>query len=377
MGGVPTNVVYEDGTASFDGNNSRIEYPDPVPAYSPFSIRLKFKTNALGVIQYLFHSFGATGGIYIQIAASGFVSIRFHGFCDDSPGVIVANKWYELVISYNGARYTTYMDAIKKNSRAVVYNPDSSTLFIGARNDNFSELNGYMDIVEIYNEAFTAEEVKNLYNGQRYRDIPPQTSTYKEILNIDSRRGAIHDQYGNVITNTDVEVVRNGEIYVEKYDGDTSRLDTGSDLVGVDGVTFLVRIKPFTFGGGNRGRIINNNKFWVENLGSNQNILLTSNGSGNLQSAAGSVILNKWMLVGVTRTSDGIGNMYLDGIISGTPNANTGTPVAGTTNIFIGADSIGNNEFDGLMGRKRIIKGILSPEEISQIYTNEKQFYPN
>ena len=375
LGGVPTNVVYEDGTASFDGNNSRIEYPDPVPAYSPFSIRLKFKTNALGVIQYLFHSFGATGGIYIQIAASGFVSIRFHGFCDDSPGVIVANKWYELVISYNGAKYTIYMDAINKNSRAVVYNPDSSTLFIGARNDNFSELNGYMDIVEIYNEAFTAEEVKNLYNGQRYRDIPPQTSTYKEILNIDSRRGAIYDTYNNIFTNTKVVPERDGEIYAENYNGADSRLVFSTDIIGINSITFLCWIKPRSFGETNRGRIVDNGKFWIETLGPASNILVTSNGASNSQSTNSSVILGKWMLVGINRASTGITNIYINGKINGTPNKSTGTPVAGINSLAIGSTSAATRTSDALFGKKIIIKGLLSAEEHSQFYTSTKQYY--
>jgi len=358
IGGVPNDVIYSDGVGSFNGESSYIDFP--LNFNGTYSVRIKITTTTFALFQYLLDARknSSIGFVYIYKTSGAIFKTSGVSYINgEVSSQTTLNEEQEIVIS------GIYIS--------------SSVLTIFSQYAHGTALNGTGNLFEIYEGTLTAEEVKNLYEGERYRDISPQTSTHKKVLNIDSRRGAIYDQYGNVITNTDVEVVRDGKIYVEKYDGGTSRLDTGSDLVGVDGVTFLVRIKPFTFGGGNRGRIINNNKFWVETLGSNQNILLTSNGSGNLQSAVGSVILNKWMLVGVTRTSDGIGNMYLDGIISGTPNTNTGTPVAGTTNIFIGADSIGNNEFDGLMGRKRIIKGILSPEEISQIYTNEKQFYSN
>lgn len=53
----------------------------------------------------------------------------------------------------------------------------------------------------------------------------------------------------------------------------------------------------------------------------------------------------------------------------------SGTGSAGNTNLFIGNTNAGDRTFDGLQSNVRIIDGILSTAEISQLYLSEKTNY--
>lgn len=55
--------------------------------------------------------------------------------------------------------------------------------------------------------------------------------------------------------------------------------------------------------------------------------------------------------------------------------ANGGTPTAGTSNITIGNDGAGSYTFDGQISNVRIIDGILSTQEIAQLWQDEKSLY--
>lgn len=65
-------------------------------------------------------------------------------------------------------------------------------------------------------------------------------------------------------------------------------------------------------------------------------------------------------------------------MLSGTANQSSGIPVAGTANLTIGSSgglSGGENYFKGLILTTRIIDGLLTPQEISALYSAEKDKY--
>lgn len=75
----------------------------------------------------------------------------------------------------------------------------------------------------------------------------------------------------------------------------------------------------------------------------------------------------------VATISGTVGKIYVDGKLVSTGTVDPiGTPT-GTDKFYIGYGA--TYEFKGQMGRKRIINGALSPEEISQIYTSQKYYY--
>lgn len=155
------------------------------------------------------------------------------------------------------------------------------------------------------------------------------------------------------------------------FDGDSTKVDVGSDTVGTKDVTIIAGMNLTGFGeGGTSGRILDNGKFSFE-LGSDAlpRIRLTSDGFGVVVSGAtGDVELNKNHILGVTRQSDGTANFYVDGVLSGTADQGSGTPEAGSTNSIIGNNNATNGTLDGIMNFCIQFDRILTNLEMAQFY---------
>ena len=180
------------------------------------------------------------------------------------------------------------------------------------------------------------------------------------------------------VVNTSVVSVRDGSIYANYYNGSTSKLDCGNydDLTGDK--SFIAWIKPYGWGeGGNNGRVVDNGKVGLIVNTNDDKLSFSSDGfSSQISSGANSIILSIWQLVIVTRNSAGDEtNIYINGVLSGSADRDSGTPVAGTTDIIIGNRDADDRTFYGLIDQNRIENGILTAQECSQIYTSEKNQY--
>lgn len=195
------------------------------------------------------------------------------------------------------------------------------------------------------------------------------------ILSVDAFAGTIQDRIGNALTLTDMKVVRHGDIWVPIWNSSTSKIDCGSDLIGLTELTILTWIKPFSWGELGEGRIMDNGKarFWINTTSSRLNF--TSDSLNIITSAANSIVLGKWNLACVKRTSAGIANFYINGELSGTADQNSGNPIEGATNLIIGNNNDQVNTFNGLISDSRIIIRSLTAQEFSQVYTSEKHLY--
>ena len=240
-------------------------------------------------------------------------------------------------------------------------------------------LHGKMTQFTMYYSAKTADQSLNDYNNVRKVEYKSD-----EILRVDVRNGVLQNEYvdqviGSTVpevVNTSVGVVRDGSVYAMYCNGSTSKLDCGNydDLTGDK--SFIAWIKPYSFGENGFGRIFENGKTNLSTGWTDDNLLFTSDGAVSLiESAVSSIVLGLWQLAIVTRTSAGIANIYINGILSGSANQDSGTPVAGSTNIFVGNNSAGSATFYGLINQNRIEDSILTAQTVMQIYTSEKNQY--
>jgi hypothetical protein len=191
-----------------------------------------------------------------------------------------------------------------------------------------------------------------------------------EILNVSN----CFNKYSS-ITNTVVTLKKNGERNVMSFNGTTSKLDCGNYDTLVGHKSFIAWVKPYSFGENSLGNIINNSKVVFGIYIVNARVYFNSDGSTNMYSANNSITLNKWNFVVVNRTSVGITNIYINGVLSGIANQSSGTPSAGTTNITIGNNSAGSLTQYGLIDNVRVVNGILTPAQIAQLYSSERKFY--
>jgi hypothetical protein len=149
--------------------------------------------------------------------------------------------------------------------------------------------------------------------------------------------------------------------------GETDYVDTGSDFISTSALTISAWVYARSYGGSGQGRILDNGST-VLKVPNTDRFAFSSDGQvTEARSEPGSVDLNTWTYVVVTRTSAGIANFYVNGVGSGTPNQNSGPPAAGTMNLLIGGD--GSHAWDGLIDDVRIYNRVLSPDEIKQLYT--------
>lgn len=178
---------------------------------------------------------------------------------------------------------------------------------------------------------------------------------------------------GETSTITDVEVVKDGK-WSARYNGSTSKIDTGSDVIGTKAITIMGWIKPFSFGENAQGRMMDNGKFIFAAFGANEQLVLSSNGATTGESANNSVVLNKKQFVVACRESDGtvtfrIGDTDGNLAISGAEGQDSGTPEAGSTNVIIGNNDAETRTFDGNTSMITVVDGILSDAQITQFYT--------
>ena len=112
----------------------------------------------------------------------------------------------------------------------------------------------------------------------------------------------------------------------------------------------------------NAGIILDNGKIY---LGVQNNYLRFSSDylTHTTISAAGSLALERWIHFCVTRTAAGLVNFYIDGLPSGLPNQNSGTPAASTTNFCIGNRIAGDRAFNGYFRELTAWNGILTIQQ--------------
>jgi len=171
---------------------------------------------------------------------------------------------------------------------------------------------------------------------------------------------------------TAVTVNKNGAL----FNGSTSLIDTGTDMIGTKAITFMGWIKPYSYGEGTYGRIIDNGKFIFNTYSGDEKYYFTSNASATY-SANNSVKLNTWQFVAVTRESDGTANFYIGDkstapALSGSANQDSGTPAAGSTNLIIGNNDGATRTFDGIIAKIKVVEGILSQNDITREWSSSR-----
>ena len=146
-------------------------------------------------------------------------------------------------------------------------------------------------------------------------------------------------------------------------DNSDTSIDFGTDIVGTGDITFEAYFNAKGAGKNGNGRIFDNGTFKV--IG--RNAVLTSS-DGNTLISSGALIYNTWYHLIITRTSAGICNIFINNQLSGSVNQNSGTPVAGTTNMFIGRVYGGTNTLNGNIALVRIYNHLLSSQECDTLY---------
>ena len=157
-----------------------------------------------------------------------------------------------------------------------------------------------------------------------------------------------------------------------EFDGSATKIDTNlahADLDLTGDITIEVWVKAYSFGENNAGRITENGKLRFVVTTANNNFRLESDGSTQVTSADNSVILNKWQHILVSRNSAGDAtNFYINSLLSGSADQDSGTPENGVDNLFIGDRVSESTAFDGNIARVVIHDKILTQAERNELH---------
>lgn len=199
------------------------------------------------------------------------------------------------------------------------------------------------------------------------------------ILDFDSTRGQLIDKTGkNTLTAEDVNIKKTGSNWASEYNALTSRLNCGSDFIGNKAVTVCGWFNAKSFGEGTFGRIIDNDKFHIFTRITDVCLGVISATPTTAVSAANTITFNKNTFFAVTRKIDGKVSIYLGDTktaptLSGAADQNSGTPVAGTTNVIIGNRNDQTRTYDGTIPIIKVYEGILDLETITNIWSETRK----
>jgi len=175
------------------------------------------------------------------------------------------------------------------------------------------------------------------------------------------------------VTNTDIEVVKEGSVRVPRFNGSTSAINCGRYNSLSKDVSIITWMRPFSEGELGLGVILYNTKLRLAHT-TNNRLYIQSDGATALATPIDSIKHNEIHCVAVIRKSTGLADVYIDGI-KVIDNTNSGTPADGTSIIIGNNAANGALAWDGTIPEVIVIDGLLTPEEISAYYTSTKHLY--
>lgn len=155
-GGVPTDVTFSQGKGTFDGSGSSIFYYGK-SVEGTFSVRIRCNPTSFAANRVLFDNRGddasGAGIIYTNITTGDVTTIGGGiSYVNGEVGVTVtAGEYNEIIVTGIG---------LQRGS--------NDRISVGVNYADVGQLLGDIDLIEIYQGTLTAEEVSNLYHGNRY-----------------------------------------------------------------------------------------------------------------------------------------------------------------------------------------------------------------
>ena len=412
MGTTTAPVIGKVGQAlKFDGSNDYIDVTNEsnfdFDRTNPFSISAWIysqKTSGSHTFLSKMQNSGNNPGLQLQVDATnsrliGSLSGTTGGCGTDciknttAFGSISPNIWYHIVMTYDGSStaagmrlYIGGVDSTVVGGTTISSSPlNNQTLIIGQNpSSGGSYFDGKIDDVRIYSRALSASEIRRLYNiGGTLKIGKTDTASLTSGLvghwtfdgtDISWTDNTVRDRstsgnngaITNMSTTTSPSIGRIGQAL--KFDGSNDIVVINNDVLGTGPRTIAAWIYPK---GQNipvieNGTIAPSAKLWVDSA--NNRLSFSNTGASEAVSATNSLTLNTWQLVTVVRNSSDQATLYINGVQSGTANQAVGTPTAGETSSYIGANFSASAFFDGLIDDVRIYSRALAPSEIRRLY---------
>jgi hypothetical protein len=361
---------FNEGRCYLDGFSTNVDILTPISNSQTYSFRIKCKINDITPVstRYIcdyrksnptYLSFSSSGTLGSAGATVSTIYINANA-TNDLTGF--EGEWIEIIYSALNSVYQLLVGTVGRFYNGTTNSPIDFELF------------------EIYEGELTAEEVSNLYNNSRYREL-----NAVPVLNLTAEGGIIEDKAGNSFTNTDVEVVRDGQIDKMRFNGSSSFLDLGNpaDLNFSDPFhhTFIAWIKANNIGT-NDSFLSNSSSGSASDIRfewqyhTNKMALVIGNGTVFERIYANNKITDKlWYNIALT-INGSVVKFYMDGERDGIDGTLSYSIASLITTWKIGnAYSNSVYSYDGTINNILVYNNVLTDQMVSQYYSSTKFKY--
>ena len=197
----PAHGTAEQGYSSvldFDGSNDYVKLPD-MSYLDDFSFSAWFKIDSRNYWERIFDfGKGGQGDVFLTTMGGrtgGNMELTIHPFGQThtiNPGVTCDDgQWHHVIFTYDkgGAGMALYIDGQNKGTNS--YNThsfsdygDYQNFYLGKANWNDPLFDGQMEQVGIYQNALSASEVQEIYNGGRNFNLGSNSGGYVSSSNL-------------------------------------------------------------------------------------------------------------------------------------------------------------------------------------------------
>lgn len=169
-----------------------------------------------------------------------------------------------------------------------------------------------------------------------------------------------------------IRMSQTGKIgYAWDWNTATSDVNLGTDFIGTQAITVCAWLKPYSRGGSNYGRILDNGKYIFQITDGNLLTQINDGGTYRSGTVGNPITMNTWSFYCTTRNTDGNVTYYKNGTqIQFNPPEKAGTPAGGTTQLHIGNKSTLDRDWNGLIDEMSIWKSVLTYADMNQLYNN-------
>ena len=167
----PTYTSTFGGSIVFDGTNDSVVSANTINITGSAARTMNIWFRSTGTISTrqslaYFGSETANGRSYIEIESSQF---KFNTGAVSLGGTVVANTWYNGVITFNGSTLLVYLNGVQVNIGTPTLNTGVGNLILGRFVTNVFPLTGNIAQFSLYNRALSAQEIIRNYEATKTR----------------------------------------------------------------------------------------------------------------------------------------------------------------------------------------------------------------
>ena len=312
-------------------------------------------------------------------------------------GQVRDGGWHHLACAYDGANVSLYLDGAFVSSTAATGALEASTnnLVIGSDGAG-ATWKGSIDDARIYSRGLSATEIKQLYNeGLAKINKTPTNKMTSGLVGVWSFDGPdvtdkVYDRSGQGNNGYFIGGATTTAKVIGKM-GQALKFDGVDDYVVIPDIASIDSNPTLSYGGWLKFPIADDGLI-RENFGQNRsgfdvfglrrnttetvNCMMRTSSQVFAPSTTGALRDTRWHHVFCVYNGATI-SVYVDGVLSGTPVAQTGNLNSRTDAICIGSASLtsttcGSSPSDATMDDMRIYNRALSAAEVKQLYNMGK-----